>query len=231
MAYNPAANGMIKRTQHSLKAALIACCTDKNWNALLPWVLLGLRTVPKADGDASPAEKVFGETLVVPREFFPLSAGGTDTPLPRLRELSRKFTPCHRAFTDRTSRCNPPTLDSCAYVFVTVDARQTPLTRPYRGPHKVIRRAPKAFLLDIHVLEDWVTVDRLKPAFLLDNEISEGTGRRPRVTPQQHSTGTAAPTPKRGPGQPTPKPEVVPTPRPQFSRSRGPLQLPQHLRD
>ncbi|XP_066948600.1 uncharacterized protein [Macrobrachium rosenbergii] len=110
-------------------------------------------------------------------------------------------------------------------------------TRPYRGPHRVIRRAPKAFLLDIHGREVWVTADRLKPASLLDNKISEETGRRPRVPPQQNSTGTAAPTPKRGPGRPrkqpapAPEPEITPTPRPQFSRSRGLLQLPQHLRD
>ncbi|XP_066981201.1 uncharacterized protein [Macrobrachium rosenbergii] len=236
MAYHPAVNGMIERAHHSLKAALMACCTNENWNTQLPWVLLGLCTAPKADGDASPSEKVYGETLVMPGEFFPPSAGGADTPLPRLRELSRKFTPCHRTFTNRTSRYNPPAsdsdtthpaLDSCAYVFVRVDVRWPPLTRPYReppltrtyrGPHRVIRQAPKAFLLDINGREDWVTIDKLKPAFLLDNEITEETGRRPRVPSQQHSAGTAAPTLKKGPGWPrklpAPEPEVVPAPRP-----------------
>ncbi|XP_066981407.1 uncharacterized protein [Macrobrachium rosenbergii] len=70
MSYNPTANGMVARAHHSLKAALMARCTDENWRVQLPWVLLGLRTTPRADGDASPAEKVYGETLAVLGEFF-----------------------------------------------------------------------------------------------------------------------------------------------------------------
>ncbi|XP_066967500.1 igE-binding protein-like [Macrobrachium rosenbergii] len=70
MAYNPAANGMVERAHCSLKAALMAHCTDERWREQLPWVLLGLCTAPKANGNASPAEKVYGETLAVPGEFF-----------------------------------------------------------------------------------------------------------------------------------------------------------------
>ncbi|XP_066947155.1 igE-binding protein-like [Macrobrachium rosenbergii] len=81
-AYNPAANGMVERTHRSLKAALMTCCTDENWKAQLPWVLLGLRTAPRANGDESPAEKVYGKTLAVPGEFFPTEPDDLDTPLP-----------------------------------------------------------------------------------------------------------------------------------------------------
>ncbi|XP_066940949.1 igE-binding protein-like [Macrobrachium rosenbergii] len=83
MAYNPVANGMVERAHRSLKAALMGVCTDKRWKEQLPWVLLGLRTTLKTSGDISPAEKVYGETLVVPGKFFPPSADGTDIPLPR----------------------------------------------------------------------------------------------------------------------------------------------------
>ncbi|XP_066981192.1 uncharacterized protein [Macrobrachium rosenbergii] len=105
-------NGMVKRARRSLKAALMARCTDERWKEQLPWVLLGLHTAPKVNGNASPAEKVHGETLAVLREFFP-----------------------HRTFTDRTITYSPTALHSCAYVFVRVDARQPPLTRPYKGLH------------------------------------------------------------------------------------------------
>ncbi|XP_066940950.1 uncharacterized protein [Macrobrachium rosenbergii] len=157
-------DSMVERAHHSLKAALMARCTDESWKEQLPWVLLGLRTSPKANGNASPAEKVCGETLAIPREFFPPSADSADNPLPRLRELTQKFAPCHKTFTNRTTTYSPPALDSCAYVFIRVEARRPPLTRPYRGPHRVIRWAAKAYLLDIHRWED-----RLKPAFLLDS--------------------------------------------------------------
>ncbi|XP_066981109.1 uncharacterized protein [Macrobrachium rosenbergii] len=152
-AYNPAANGIVERAHHSLNAALMARCTDERWKEQLPWVLLGLRTAPKANDDASPAEKLYGETLADPREFFLLTA------------------------------LTPSSQDYCAYVFIRVDAHCPPLTRPYRGPHRVIRLAAKAYLLDIHGREDWVTINRLKPTFLLDNEVCEEAGRRPRVPP------------------------------------------------
>ncbi|XP_064083863.1 uncharacterized protein LOC135199633 [Macrobrachium nipponense] len=69
-AYNPAANSMVERTHHSIKASLMARCTGPDWKVQLPWVLLGLCTTPRANGDPSPAEKVYGETLTVPGEFF-----------------------------------------------------------------------------------------------------------------------------------------------------------------
>ncbi|XP_066950815.1 uncharacterized protein [Macrobrachium rosenbergii] len=98
MAYNPAANGMVEKTHRSLKAALMARCTDENWKAQLPWVLLGLCTAPRANGDESPMEKVYGETLAVPGEFFPTEPDNLDTPLPRLREIAKKFTPLPKDF-------------------------------------------------------------------------------------------------------------------------------------
>ncbi|XP_066950852.1 igE-binding protein-like [Macrobrachium rosenbergii] len=70
IAYNPAANGMVERFHRSLKASLMAYCTSESWKYQLPWVLFRLRTAPRANGDPSAAEKVYGETLVVPGELI-----------------------------------------------------------------------------------------------------------------------------------------------------------------
>ncbi|XP_066953390.1 uncharacterized protein [Macrobrachium rosenbergii] len=86
-AYNPTANGMVERVHRSFKAALMARCTDEKWKEQLHWVLLGLRTTPKANGDTSPAEKVYGETLVIPGEFFLPSA---PTPPPEVEGTHTK---------------------------------------------------------------------------------------------------------------------------------------------
>ncbi|XP_066980126.1 uncharacterized protein [Macrobrachium rosenbergii] len=137
-----------------------------------------------------------------------LLADGADTPLPRLRELAQKFVPCHKTFTDRTTTYSLPALDPCTYVFVRVDARRPPLTRPYRRPHRC---------------DDWVTIDRLKPTFLLDSKVHKEAGRSPRVPPQYLPADTPGPPPKRGLGRPRghikPTPDVSSTPCPQFSRS------------
>ncbi|XP_068203033.1 uncharacterized protein [Palaemon carinicauda] len=68
-AYNPAANGMVERTHRALKASLMASCTDGDRKSRLPWVLSGLRTAPRADGEPSPAEKLYGEVLALSKDL------------------------------------------------------------------------------------------------------------------------------------------------------------------
>ncbi|XP_066964234.1 uncharacterized protein [Macrobrachium rosenbergii] len=183
-AYNPAANGLVERFHRSLKASLMAHCTAEDWKHQLPWVLLGLRTAPRADGTPSAAEKTYGEPLVVPGE---LVTEDRHTPsLQRLRDMVGKFAPCKRTYTGRPAPFTSPGLSSATHVFVRVDAVRPPLTRPYRGPFRVLERNSKAFLLALPGRNDWVSVDRLKPAFL------------------EESTGvTAAPSP---PSCPAPRP-------------------------
>ncbi|KAK7930700.1 hypothetical protein WMY93_007095 [Mugilogobius chulae] len=72
VAYHPQANGLCERFHRSLKAALRAALVDDCWMDRLPWVLLGLRSAPKADLEASSAELVFGPVHhCVPRSFVP----------------------------------------------------------------------------------------------------------------------------------------------------------------
>ncbi|XP_064094386.1 protein NYNRIN-like [Macrobrachium nipponense] len=99
-ANNPAANGMVERFHRSLKASLMARCTGEDWKSQLPWVLLGLRTAPRANSEASPAEKVYGEPLTVPGEFFPTNADDADISITRLWESAGKFTPCIKTVSD-----------------------------------------------------------------------------------------------------------------------------------
>ncbi|XP_068206242.1 uncharacterized protein [Palaemon carinicauda] len=90
-AYNPATNGMVERARRKIKVALIARFTDEHWKAQLSWVLLGLCTAPRAHGEPSPVEKVYGEALTVHGTFFPATTN--DTKLDHLREIAGKFRP------------------------------------------------------------------------------------------------------------------------------------------
>ncbi|XP_068206287.1 uncharacterized protein [Palaemon carinicauda] len=115
-AYNPTANGMVESTHRTLKAALMARCSDKHWKAQHPWVLLGFRTTPRTETEPSPAEKVYGEALTVPGEFFPATTDGTKQN--HLREIAGKFSPCLKTYEDRTRHFLPKNLDNCDYVFI-----------------------------------------------------------------------------------------------------------------
>ena len=73
-AYHPQANGLVEPMHRTLKASLKARLTSPHWVDELPWVLLGLRTTPKEDLDASPADMVHGSALMVPGDVVPDSA-------------------------------------------------------------------------------------------------------------------------------------------------------------
>ncbi|XP_064101743.1 uncharacterized protein LOC135212200 [Macrobrachium nipponense] len=201
-SYNPAANGMVERVHRSLKASLMARCTGEDWKSQLPWVLLGLRTAPWANGEASPTEKVYGESLTVPGEFFPTNADDTDVSLTRLRESAGKFTPCIKTFSDRTKHFLPKTLSSCKHVFIRDDAYCLPLTRPYRGPFRVLRHTDKAYFISINGLEDWVMIDRLKPAFLMDEEYADADSIGRLTLPRKEAAPSIAKPPSRSHGSP-----------------------------
>ncbi|XP_045137160.1 uncharacterized protein LOC123519720 [Portunus trituberculatus] len=59
-------------------------------------------------------------------------------------------------------------LDTCTHVFVRVDAVQHPLSQPYQGPYRVLRRTRKTVTIDRNGTQDAVSMDRVKPAYLLD---------------------------------------------------------------
>ena len=163
-AYNPEANGLVERMHRTLKAALISRCTDPSWLSHLPWVLLGLRTTPKEGYNVSSAEMVYGDPLVVPSEFFP--ENNSDPDLVRLRARVGQFAPLPQTYKVNRKIHVPDSLNSTTHVFVRVDSHRPPLSPPYTGPYKILRRNKKAFLLSIKGSQDWVSIDRIKPAFL-----------------------------------------------------------------
>ena len=166
-AYNPEANGIVERFHRSLKAALMSRCTSEKWKLELPWVLLGLRTTPKDVDDHAPAEKVYGDNLTVPADFFRQSL---NLKLPELRDAVQRFIPCRQTYHAARTSYVPPDLMSSSHVFVRTDAVKPPLTPPYTGPYKVLQRREKTFQLQIRNKLDWFSIDRLKPAYLLEND-------------------------------------------------------------
>ena len=61
----------------------------------------------------------------------------------------------------------PADLQKTTHVFIRVDAAKSPLTPPYTGPYKVLQRKDKSFKLQIRNSIDWISIDRLKPAYLM----------------------------------------------------------------
>ncbi|XP_061915612.1 uncharacterized protein LOC133657845 [Entelurus aequoreus] len=164
-AYHPQANGLCERFHRSLKGALRVALVDSNWIDRLPWVMLGLRSAPKEDLAAAPAELVFGQPLRVPGEFLP--EGCTPRPFPFLSRGSLAPGPIHHCFPKSFV---PSELKSARFVFVRHDAHRSPLQPPYDGPFRVLERGPKNFVLDMGGRRECVSLDRLKPAHCVAGE-------------------------------------------------------------
>ena len=87
-AYHPQANGMVERFHRQLKTALKTRTASPNWLDELPMVLLGVRSIWRADLDCSPVELVYRSTLRIPGEFLqPRHARTIEPDLPFLRHL------------------------------------------------------------------------------------------------------------------------------------------------
>ena len=144
-------------------------CSTPEWSYQLPWVMLGIRTMPKEGLDVSTAEMVYGQPLVVPGEFFPPQTVNTtsqDIELQAARWAAKQFAPCNPTRHNQRESYIPPGLLTSDYVFIRQDLVKPALSSPYRGPYKIIKRRNKAYQLNISGRIDWVSIDRLKPAYM-----------------------------------------------------------------
>lgn len=170
--YHPQSNGMIERLHRHLKGALRAHENPK-WTDVLPIVLLGLRSAVKNDLNATSAQLVYGTTLRLPSDLLsnesykqPITPNYVSNLILMMRKLSPLNAPPHgksHVFVNRS-------LSSCSHVFLRIDKVHSSLEFSYSGPHLVISRNDKNFVLDLNGKKTTVSIDRLKPAFELNDD-------------------------------------------------------------
>lgn len=177
-AYHPAANGMVERLHRQLKAA-IKCHRNSRWTQILPTVLLGIRAAWREDLQATAAEMLYGEPLRLPGEFL-ASQATNDSRAPEfvenLQQFMRTLRPTNGSRHGVKSTFVFKDLDTTDFVLVRHDGpRTSSLQQPYEGPYKVQERAAKWFVINIRGRDVKVSIERLKPAYVLtsDNENNE----------------------------------------------------------
>lgn len=174
-AYHPQANGMIERWHRTLKAALTARLQNSNWTEELPTVLFGLRAAIKDNSNsASPSEALYGKAMRLPGEFHGETPPGNTTThfedtitkaMQRMQAAKRSNK--HQAIFIHDE------LHTCSHVFIRNDAYRKPLTPTYDGPFKVLQRDGKVYTVQLDKRIARISIDRLKPAFLLHDEEAE----------------------------------------------------------
>uniref|UniRef100_A0ABD2W9F5 Uncharacterized protein n=1 Tax=Trichogramma kaykai TaxID=54128 RepID=A0ABD2W9F5_9HYME len=122
------------------------------------------------------SELVYGEELRLPGEMLKTSTPARITdPASLLHRLRAIF---HRSKPVPASRhCKPHVfvfqdLRDCDYVFLRDDKILKALVNtPFTGPWKVLERTEKIFKINIRGKAVTVSIDRLKPAYVLDNNL------------------------------------------------------------
>ncbi|XP_015374079.1 PREDICTED: uncharacterized protein LOC107169011 [Diuraphis noxia] len=201
--YHPQANGLVKRFHRPLKAALTAH-DSLQWTLRLPIVLLAFRNLVKPELGCSPAELVYETTLRLSGELFHTSTPAVKEPSELLRSLqsqmqSLQLTPGTNH--GRRAVFFPSQLSSSTHVFVRVDAKRPPLQPCYDGPYTVLDRREKIFKVQTSSKQSWISVDRLKPAFILNDnppadhtyaasEIAHPSPQTKRVRFRSHGGGS-----------------------------------------
>ncbi|GBN35002.1 hypothetical protein AVEN_183821-1 [Araneus ventricosus] len=176
-SFHLAANGIVERMHRQLKAAL-KCYANSSWLEVLPPVLLGMRACLKEYIGASPAEMVYGQCLRFPGEFFRNTTSSRhmlseDTFLQRLRLYTRKLRPVPTSHHSSSTFFVHPDLRTSSHVFVRCDTVRKQLEQPYQGPFKVVSRNDKFFKMSINKRQSTISIDRLKPAYVLPDISSE----------------------------------------------------------
>lgn len=121
---------------------------------------------------------MYGQPLVVPGEFFPSDTDAEENQLQNLRQIAKQFAPCRPTRSNHHHSYIPTDLMTCKFVFIREDASQPPLSSPYKGPYLVLSRKIKCFQVQLDTRTDWISIDRLKPAYIDAEQHSHHTTTR-----------------------------------------------------
>lgn len=170
-SYHPQSNGKIERQHRTLKGAIKAH-NNIRWTESLPTVLLGLRAAIRTDTNHSIAQMVYGTNIKVPGEFFdpPTIKMEQETFVSQLQKFMEELKPIRTSSIKHQRLFVHKDLQSCSHVFVRIDRVKKALEPPYQGPYKVVKHSEKYFTLSMKGKEVNISIDRLKPAYLLSTD-------------------------------------------------------------
>ncbi|UYV73410.1 hypothetical protein LAZ67_10003088 [Cordylochernes scorpioides] len=177
-AYHPQCNGKIERLHRTIKTAIRAHNNIK-WTETLPTVLM-----------------VYGKTIRLPGEFFDDSKHHLHAEefVQQLQKQMELLKPLNEKHHSKTKVFVHKDLKTCSHVFIRTDRVKKPLEPPYEGPFPVLDRTDKYFTLKVKGRNVTISIDRLRPAYLLadSDNITSGhpTATRPIVSVALPSTSS-----------------------------------------
>lgn len=117
----------------------------------------------------------FGRSIRILGEFFSSNPEIKDVKayVRQLWESMRKMQPAPFEHKSSNVIYVPSSLFTAKKVFMRVDRVKQPLESPYKGPYEVVRRRKKFFVLRLPSGNDSVSIDCLKTAFELSENVQQ----------------------------------------------------------
>ncbi|XP_025271367.1 uncharacterized protein LOC112639982 [Camponotus floridanus] len=173
-AYHPAANGLVERFHRQLKTA-IKCHQTENWVEILPVILMGIRAAWKEDLQATTAEMVYGEPIKLPGQFLQKNIPevleeNQGEVLEELRKNIQKLKPQEIKRHGGTTTFIFKDMRTTTHVFVRNETLGGGLRSPYEGSYKVLKRNEKVITINKNGKNINVYIDRVKPAYILEED-------------------------------------------------------------
>ncbi|GFW02542.1 retrovirus-related Pol polyprotein from transposon opus [Trichonephila clavipes] len=172
-SYHPQCNGKVERLHRTLKGAIKAH-NNIRWTESLPTVLLGLRAAIRPDISYTIAQMVYGTSIKLPGEFFDTPTINMDPQnfVAKLQQHMAELKPLKSPSNRKQNIFVHKDLKSCSHMFIRIDRVKKALEPPYEGPYTVQKKYDKYFTILIKDKTVNISVDRLKPAYLLavDNQ-------------------------------------------------------------
>ncbi|XP_011869220.1 PREDICTED: uncharacterized protein LOC105562768 [Vollenhovia emeryi] len=132
---------------------------------------MGIRAAYKEDLQASSAELVYGEPLRLPGEFLQETpketTNNTSDFIANLRRTMRELRPQSIKRHGASATFEHKDLKNTTHVFLRHNAPTRALQPTFDGPYEVLAKTEKTYKLRINGKNVHVTIDRLKPAYMM----------------------------------------------------------------
>ncbi|GFY53805.1 integrase catalytic domain-containing protein [Trichonephila inaurata madagascariensis] len=115
---------------------------------------------------------VYRTTIRLPSDFFQdTGTNNVSEFVQQLKQTMHNLKPVPTSSHGRKTVFVHPELSQCTHVFLRHDAIRKPLQTPYDGPFVVVKRSEKLITQQRQGKEICVSIDRVKPAFMLSDTI------------------------------------------------------------